>query len=156
MSRGSASVPSPARRPPRTSQRLTVLYDAACPLCVRCREWMEGQPAYVSLEFLPSGSPEAAARYGAVPWLGAELVVVSDRGEVWAGPAAFVMALWALEGYREWSYRLSGQSFSRMAERFFLALSHRRRWIAGWLGHPGCSGDRCHRVGLHAAAGPYR
>src|SRR5580704_11595514 len=128
--------------------RLTVLYDADCPLCVRSRAWMEAQPAYVALEFLACKSPEAQRRYGEVPWLGAELVAVSDGGEVWAGPAAFLVALWALEDYREWSYRLSGDSFSRMAERFFVALSHRRKWLAGWLAHPRCTKDRCHRVGL--------
>jgi hypothetical protein len=90
-----------------------------------------------------------------VPWLGAELVVVSDRGEVWVGPAAFILCLWALEDYREWSYRLSGDSFSRMAERFFLALSHRRKWIAGWFAHPECTSDRCHPTGF-APVTPYR
>jgi len=137
-------------------KRLTVLYDAACPICVRCRDWLEKQPAFVELELLSSSSPEAVRRYGEVPWLGAELVVVSDRGEVWAGPAAFLVALWALEDYREWSYRLSGDSFSKMAERFFVALSHRRKWLAGWLTHPECTSDRCHRVGRHAHAVPYR
>ncbi|HEV8324435.1 MAG TPA: hypothetical protein VG389_22645 [Myxococcota bacterium] len=34
-------------------KRLTVLYDARCALCVRCRRWMEEQPAYVTLAFLP-------------------------------------------------------------------------------------------------------
>lgn len=136
-------------------KRLTVVYDAACPLCVRCRSWMEEQAAYVAIEFLPSSSSEAIRRYGEVPWLGAELVVVSDEGDVWVGPAAFLVALWALEDYREWSYRLSGGSFSKMAERFFMALSHRRRWIAGWLSHPRCTSDRCHRVGAGTIA-PYR
>lgn len=136
-------------------QRLTVLYDARCELCRRCREWMEGQPAYVTLEFLPAASPEAAARYGAVPWLGEELVVTSDRGEVWAGPAAFLVALWALEGYREWSYRLSGDTFSKVAETFFHALSNKRRWIASWLTHPECSSGSCKRR-RPAIAGPYR
>jgi len=136
-------------------ERLTVLYDASCPLCVRCRDWLERQPAYVALELLPAQSPEAQRRYGAVPWLGAELVVVSEAGEVWAGPAAFIMALWSLEGYREWAYRLSGESFSSMAERFFLSLSSKRRWIAGWLTHPECNGDRCHRRHAHAES-PYR
>jgi predicted DCC family thiol-disulfide oxidoreductase YuxK len=136
-------------------KRLTVLYDAACPICVRCRDWLEKQPAYVALELLPCQSREAQRRYGDVPWLGAELVVVSDTGEVWAGPAAFLVALWALEGYREWSYLLSGESFSTMAERFFVALSSKRRWLAGWLTHPECNGDRCHR--RHApAVSPYR
>lgn len=136
-------------------KRLTVVYDAACPLCVRCRDWMAGEAAYVELEFLPAASGEAVRRYGDVPWLGAELVVVSDRGEVWVGPAAFIMSLWALEDYREWSYRLSGGSFAAMAERFFMALSHRRKWIASWLAHPECTSDRCHRVGA-ARAVTYR
>lgn len=136
-------------------RRLTVLYDATCALCVRCKEWMADQSAYVALEFMAAGSAEASARFGAVPWLGAELVVVSDRGEVWAGPAAFLMALWALEDYREWSYRLSGDTFSKMAERFFMGLSSRRRWLASWLTHPECSNGSCRRL-HHAAAGPYR
>src|SRR5689334_14616157 len=110
----------PRRR--SSMQRLTVLYDEKCALCVRCRAWMEQQPAYVTLEFLPSGSVEARARYGKVPWLGAELVVVSDVGEVWVGPAAFLTALWALKEWREWSYRLSGDALAPLAERFFLAL----------------------------------
>ena len=135
--------------------RLTILYDASCPLCVRCRDWMAKQPAYVEIELLACQSTEAARRYGEVPWLGSELVAVSDAGEVWAGPAAFIVALWALQGYREWAYRLSGESFSTMAERFFVALSHKRKWIAGWLTHPECNGDRCHR--RHASvSSPYR
>ena len=137
-------------------KRLTVLYDDGCPICVRCRSLLLHQHAFVELELLAASSPEAARRYGEVPWLGAELVVVSDEGAVWAGPAAFLVALWALVDYREWSYRLSGDSFSRMAERFFVALSHRRKWLAGWLSHPECTGDRCHRVGRHGPAAPYR
>jgi predicted DCC family thiol-disulfide oxidoreductase YuxK len=137
-------------------KRLTILYDAACPICLRCRDWLATQHAFVELELLAASSPEAARRYGEVPWLGAELVVVSDDGEVWAGPAAFIVALWALEDYREWAYRLSGDSFSKMAERFFVALSHRRKWIAGWLAHPECTSDRCHRIGHAPHAGAYR
>ncbi|WP_437295726.1 thiol-disulfide oxidoreductase DCC family protein [Sorangium sp. So ce426] len=136
-------------------ERITVLYDAECALCARCRHWMEHQTALVEMEFLPAGSPEAAERYGAVPWLGEELVVVSDRGEVWAGPAAFIVALWALEGYREWSYRLSGDTLSKMAERFFHALSGNRKWLAGWFGHPSCASGSCRLPGA-PAAGPYR
>jgi predicted DCC family thiol-disulfide oxidoreductase YuxK len=136
-------------------ERLTLLYDSRCEICLRCAVWMAAQPAYIQLEFLPAASPEAAARYGAVPWIGEELVVVSDRGEVWAGPAAFLMALWALEGYREWSYRLSGETLSQLAERFFTALSARRKWLASWLRHPECSSGSCKRLGT-ATAGPYR
>ncbi|WP_437632979.1 thiol-disulfide oxidoreductase DCC family protein [Sorangium sp. So ce854] len=136
-------------------RRITVLYDAGCALCVRCRQWMGRQDALVEIEFLPAASGEAAARFGDVPWLGEDLVVVSDRGEVWAGPAAFIVALWALERYREWSYRLSGDTLSKVAERFFHALSGNRKWIAGWFGHPSCAGGSCKLPGA-PAAGPFR
>ncbi len=135
-------------------RRITVVYDAACALCVRCRAWMSGQPAYVELEFLAAQSKEAQRRYGGVPWLGEELVVVSDEGAVWIGPAAFLVALWSLEAWREWSYRLSGDAFAPMAERFFHALSGNRRFIASFFSHPECTSAAC-RTGSHAVT-PYR
>src|SRR5439155_11147342 len=118
-----------APRSPRRCEvtRITIVYDATCPLCVRCAEWIATEPQFVSVELLPSQSERATARYGAVPWLGQELVAVSDDGAVWAGPAAFLVALWTLERWREWSYVMSGDTFSKMAERFFYALSHKRR-----------------------------
>jgi predicted DCC family thiol-disulfide oxidoreductase YuxK len=133
--------------------RLTVLYDERCALCIRCREWMLVQDAIVPIEFLGSHSVRATRLYGAVPWLGDELVVVSDEGEVWAGPAAFVVCLWALADYREWSYRLAGDTFSKVAVKFFATLSKKRKWIAQWLDHPGCSDKGCR---VDHGASPYR
>jgi len=57
---------------------------------------MLGQDAYVALRFLPCTATEARSKFGDLPWLGDELVVVSDRGDVWVGPAAFLTCLWAL------------------------------------------------------------
>jgi predicted DCC family thiol-disulfide oxidoreductase YuxK len=131
--------------------RLTILYDAACPLCIRCRQWMDEQPAYVELEWLAAGSTEARSRYGAVPWRDRELVVIGDGGEVWAGPAAFVVCLWALREWRPWAFRLASPRLLPLAERFFHALSARRRRLAVWLGLQACEGDRC-----GASASPYR
>jgi len=135
---------------------LTVLYDELCPLCVRCRSWMLEQPSYLPLDFLPCGSEKAKERYGAVPWLGAELVVVSDEGDVWVGAAAFLMCLWALTGWREWSYRLSGPTLAPLAERFFHGISSRRRALGALFGPPACPVGGC-RAEHHAAhAAPYR
>ena len=129
---------------------LTVLYDETCPLCVRCRDWMLSQPSYVPLELMPSHSEHARRRYGKVPWLGAELCVVSDVGEVWVGAAAFLMCLWALCEWRPWSYRLSGPSLAPLAERFFHGLSQNRKSIAAWLGPEHvCEGGTC-RASAHA------
>ena len=137
-------------RLPRGPRRLTVLYDEGCPVCRRCRHWLEWQPAFVTLEFLAAGSPAARARYGAVPWLGEELVVVSDRLEVWVGPAAFLMCLWSTRHWREWSYRLSGPLLVPLAERFFHMVSANRHRLGARLG-PDCPDGRCrHRTGAAA------
>jgi predicted DCC family thiol-disulfide oxidoreductase YuxK len=125
-------------------ERLTVLYDGTCALCVRCRDFLAASRTLVPLELLSCQSRDARERYGSVPWLGEELVVISDEGDVWVGPAAFLVAMWALADYREWSYRLSGPAFAPLAERFFVALSSRRRRIASFFAKPRCDdGDAC-------------
>jgi len=126
----------------RTPRALTVLYDPTCALCQRSRAWMLGQPAYVALRFVACTGAEARARFGDIPWLGDELVVVADTGDVWAGPAAFITCLWALVEWREWSYRLSGTAFAPLAERFFRFLSSRRRSIAAFFEHD-CADGTC-------------
>jgi predicted DCC family thiol-disulfide oxidoreductase YuxK len=121
--------------------RLTVLFDERCAFCLRCRDWLAAQPCLVQVELLPAGSVEARDRFGGMPWLGNELVVVDERGEAWIGPAAFLTCLWATVRYRPWSYLLSRPGFSGQTERFFLHISKRRdRWGA-WLAHndPDCS-----------------
>ena len=121
--------------------RLTVLYDATCPLCLKCRDWLANQAAYVPLELVAAQSDEARSRYPTVEQRGSELVVIGDTGGVWIGPSAFVMCLWALRQWRGWSYRLSEPSFAPMAERFFLAVSRNRGVLSP--GGARCSDDRC-------------
>jgi predicted DCC family thiol-disulfide oxidoreductase YuxK len=124
-------------------KRMTVLYDASCALCIRCRDFLATHATYVELELLSCQSREARERYGAVPWLGEELVVASDEGDVWIGPAAFLVCLWALADYREWSYRLSGPELAPLAKRFFALVSSRRKRLAAFLGPVHCEDDTC-------------
>lgn len=123
--------------------KLTVLYDATCALCVRCRDYLARSPSYLPIELLACQSHEAREHYGAVPWLGEELVVVSDDGDVWVGAAAFIVCLWALVETREWSYRLSGTVLAPLAERFFVAFSSERARVASFLGPTKCDDDAC-------------
>jgi predicted DCC family thiol-disulfide oxidoreductase YuxK len=126
---------------------LLVLYDAGCPICVRCRRWLETQATYVPLHFLATDSAEAVERFGPhLPWLGKELVVVGDRGQAWIGPAAFLVALWATRSYRLWSYRLSGRSLAPLAGRFFEQVSRHRQELGRWVKEPSCTNDRCMHV----------
>jgi predicted DCC family thiol-disulfide oxidoreductase YuxK len=125
--------------PPRS---LLVLFDPQCSLCQRSRAWMLRQQSYVELRFLACSGDEARARFGDIPWLGDELIVVADTGDVWVGPAAFLTCLWALVDWREWSFRLSGPAFAPLAERFFAALSSRRKGLAALLDHD-CADGAC-------------
>jgi predicted DCC family thiol-disulfide oxidoreductase YuxK len=131
----------------RSPSELLVLYDADCPICVRCRHWLEQQPTFVTLTFMAAASDEARARFGDhLPWLGKELVVVGDRGQAWVGPAAFLVALWATKHHRRWSYVLSGPSLAPLAERFFHLVSSRRADMARFV-RTECVDDRCrHRT----------
>jgi predicted DCC family thiol-disulfide oxidoreductase YuxK len=127
---------------PRSPRKLIVLFDPSCALCQRSRAWMLREEAYVDLQFLACSGADARARFGDIPWLGDELVVVGDTGEVWVGPAAFLTCLWALVRWREWSYRLSGPAFAPVAERFFRALSSKRKGLAALLDHD-CADGAC-------------
>ena len=139
-----------------TQPGLVVLYDATCPLCIRCRVWLEAQRSWVPMAFLSCQSTEARERFGAVPWLGEELVVVGENGEVWAGAAAFIVCLWALVEWREWSYRISGDAFAPLAERFFHAVSSNRRALAALVRPDACESGTCRIPEAHRPRAAYR
>jgi predicted DCC family thiol-disulfide oxidoreductase YuxK len=122
---------------------ITVVYDETCELCRHARRWLEGQKTYVPLQFAAAQDPHTRARFGSVPWLGEELVVVADDGRVWVGPAAFITAMWATKRYRNWSYRLSGDTFSGLARHVFHTITAERGRISGLLRHHQCDGDTC-------------
>jgi predicted DCC family thiol-disulfide oxidoreductase YuxK len=116
---------------------LTVLYDPHCGLCRRVHEWLEEQPKLVSLLLIPVKSDEARSRF---PMLDHEptvndLTVISDEGAVYFGPKAWLMVLWALCRYREWSYRLASPELLPTTRRVVSLISERRYQIsraAGW------------------------
>jgi len=116
---------------------LTVLYDAHCGFCSACRRWLEGQRQLVPLEFLAVGSTEARRRF---PTLAAaepeELVIVSDEGGVYRGAHAWIMCLWALEGYRSWAFRLARPALLPLARNVFEWVSGTRQGLSRLLGLP--------------------
>jgi predicted DCC family thiol-disulfide oxidoreductase YuxK len=128
------SEPDAALPPAAPATRLTILYDERCAFCLRCRDWLATQPCLIEVDLLPSGSHEAKQRFGAVPWLGRELVVVDDQGHVWVGPAAFLMCLWATARHRHHAYLFARPRWAPHAERFFMYISRRRDRLGAWLG----------------------
>lgn len=113
--------------------RLYVLYDETCGACFQARRWMGRQPALVALEFVPAGSPGARRLFPDLASASEELTVVSDLGEVWRGTAAWLMCLWALADFREWSHRLSSPALAPFARQAFELLSKNRKKLSEWL-----------------------
>lgn len=137
---------------PRALHGLTVLFDDTCAFCVRCQAWLGRQRQLVPLELLARDSAEAHLRYGALGELSDQLVVVSDAGDVWVGPDAFTICLWALAEYRGLAGLLTEPPFSMLAARVFRVVSAERRHLAAFLRDARCTAGAC-RLPHHD---PYR
>ncbi|MBT2383320.1 DUF393 domain-containing protein [Streptomyces sp. ISL-11] len=112
--------------------RLTVLYDARSALCLHLCDWLAKQPRLVPLDLVPAGSDEALRRFPRLDHAGSpeEITVVGDGGQVYRGPAAWVVCLWALSEYRPLSHRVSDPSGIRFARGAVLTAAGYRgaRW----------------------------
>lgn len=112
-------------------QKLTILYDATCGLCFQAKLWMLGQNTMLQLEFLAAASPVARQRY---PQYAnddpEELIAIDDRGGVYRGTKAWLICLWALEEYRDLSFRLASPRLQPMVRRAWRAISENRKKIS--------------------------
>ncbi len=112
-------APAPAGAPwPGPVRRLTVLYDAQCPLCVHLRGWLQRQRQLVPLDLVPAGSAEARRRFPELDHAATlrEITVVGDLGQVYRETAAWIVCLWALAKYRaraHWLTTPAGRPFAR-------------------------------------------
>ncbi|QHC22548.1 thiol-disulfide oxidoreductase DCC family protein [Streptomyces sp. GS7] len=109
-------------------RRLTVLYDAQCPLCAFLRDWLGRQRQLVPLELVPAGTQEARRRLPELDHTTTleEITVVGDGGQVYRGPAAWVVCLWALDRYRPLAHKFSTPSGLRFARGAVLAAARYR------------------------------
>ena len=118
---------------------LYVLYDAKCELCRRVRVWLQGQPTFVPLAFVPLQSPELEERFPGITALepARQILVVADSGEVWRGADAWIMCLWALREFREWSQRLASPLLRPFAMRVCDMVSRNRYRFSQWFQRTG-------------------
>jgi len=114
-------------------RRLTVLYDASCALCRRARGWLDRQAQNVRLEFVAAASNQARQRFPELDPAETlkEMYVVDEHGQVYRGEKAWLMCLWALEDYRDWSLRLAKPGRIDHAKRFVGWVSSRRHFLGG-------------------------
>ena len=114
---------------------LYVLFDADCELCVRCRNWLAQQPAFVPLVFIAFQSDEAQRRFPGIDALkpGEQLLVISVEGAVYRGAHAWIMCLWALDNYREHAQRLAHPALLPFAKLVCELLSRNRFFLSDVL-----------------------
>ncbi|GGX38900.1 thiol-disulfide oxidoreductase DCC family protein [Streptomyces fructofermentans] len=146
MTAGTGTADRDASRVP--VRGLTVLYDAGCSLCAFLRDWLARQRQLVPLDLVPAGSPAARERFPGLDH-GAtldEITVVGDSGQVYRGPDAWIVTLWALADHRATAHRLSGPTGSRLARGAVLAAAkwreaQRTRGQVSWGGGTYPAGD---------------
>jgi hypothetical protein len=56
--------------------------------------------------------------------------VIGDNGAVYFGPKAWLMVLWALTRYRDWSYRLAAPELLPTTKRVVSLISQNRYHIS--------------------------
>lgn len=118
---------------------LTVLYDPECGLCRRAHDWLAEQSKLVEMLFVPCASDEARKRF---PQLNhdlttKDLTVITDDGAVYFGPKAWLMVLWSLTRYRDWSYRLASPELLPTTKRVVSTISQNRYQISRVAGFRG-------------------
>jgi predicted DCC family thiol-disulfide oxidoreductase YuxK len=133
---------------------MTVLYDAGCRLCRAAQGWLASRRQTVPLEFVAAGSAEARRRFPQLDPAATlrDLTVVTDGGLVYAGDAAWLACLWALEGYRGWAERFASPGMLPLARRAIAMAAavrehDRARYGGTDVREPdlpdACSDDRC-------------
>jgi predicted DCC family thiol-disulfide oxidoreductase YuxK len=116
-------------------EKLYVLYDPKCELCERLKDWLLVQRTWLGLCMVPAGSEKAHKMFPELDKIasGNDLAVISDSGEVYLNNSAWIMALYALEDYREWAYRLAHPMIAPFARQAFEMISKNRHAISRWL-----------------------
>ncbi|MET9493244.1 DCC1-like thiol-disulfide oxidoreductase family protein [Streptomyces sp. NPDC006552] len=109
-------------------RRLTVLYDAECPLCTFARGWLARQRQLVPLEFVAAGSAEARGRFPGLDHAAtlSDITVIDDGGRLYRGPAAWVVCMWALREHRATAHRMATPAGMKVAKQVVLAAAKYR------------------------------
>jgi predicted DCC family thiol-disulfide oxidoreductase YuxK len=140
-------------------EKLYVLYDPKCELCLRLKDWLLIQRSWLGLCLVPAGSEKAKKMFPELEKIASanDLAVVSDEGQVYLNNNAWIMALYALEEYRDWACRLAHPLLAPLARHAFATISRNRHAISRWLsaGGPEEIANELRRVPLEPCAAPH-
>lgn len=123
-------------------ERLTVLYDARCSLCLHLRQWLMKQRQLVPLDLVPAASEEALRRFPGLDHAGTldEITAIGDRGQIYRGTSAWIVCLWALAEHRPRAHWLTTPAGRPFARATVLAAAKYRSLTAAPCGREGGDG----------------
>lgn len=115
---------------------LTVLYDNNCGLCCRAVRRLITEPTYLPVKFAPARAPQVRERFASAFAAAGDdqLIVLADSGELYKGPSAWIMVLYALRRYRPLAMRLASPTFRPLAARVINVITRNRLQISEVLG----------------------
>jgi predicted DCC family thiol-disulfide oxidoreductase YuxK len=107
---------------------LCVLYDETCGFCCECARRIAAKRHRVPVHCLPRQAPEVKAAFGDFDKAGTkpELIVIDDDGGIYRDADAWIITLWALEGYQRWATRMARPSLKPFARALFEVVSSNR------------------------------
>ncbi len=115
-------------------KKLYVLYDHGCGLCCSAARWLRCEPQHIELEVMPAISMRARDLF---PTLCSdapgEVIAVSDAGEVYRGPTAWIMCLYALKRRRGLAFRLAEPRWRPLVSTAIKMLSENRAGLSRLL-----------------------
>ncbi|MFF9017768.1 thiol-disulfide oxidoreductase DCC family protein [Streptomyces sp. NPDC014870] len=134
--------------------RLTVPYDADCPLCVHLRHWLLRQRQLVPLDLVPAASQEARRRFPGLDHAATlkEITAIGDRGQIYTSTSAWIVCLWALADHRPKARWLATPAGRPVARATVLAAAKWREAIKA--GGPAREDGRCEDGRCEAPGAP--
>ena len=120
-------------------EKLYVLYDPKCEICRRLKDWILVQRSWIGIAVLEAGSEKAKRLFPGLEQIAThdDLAVVldngSDEGTVYLNDRAWIMVLYAMVEYREWTARLTHPLLMPLARQAFAALSKNRHFLSSFL-----------------------
>jgi predicted DCC family thiol-disulfide oxidoreductase YuxK len=115
-----------------TLTKLTVLFDEACPFCLRVVAGLKRQDSYFALEFLPMRQATSSGNFRQFAGLvkAGRFVAIADNGAVYLDTKARLMIIYALKKYRAYAFTLAGPELYRLVDLAFEGISRGRGLLA--------------------------
>jgi predicted DCC family thiol-disulfide oxidoreductase YuxK len=114
---------------------LCVLYDETCGFCCQCARTIAAKRQRLAIHCLPRQAPEVKAAFGDFDRAGTkpELIVIDDDGGIYRDADAWIITLWALEGYQRWATRMAKPALRPFARALFEVVSSNRHSLSKLL-----------------------